>query len=151
MSFKIYLKNNYDNKLKNFTKNYLPKENGGLLFGRMNPSWVYIDKICDSPIIDKRTSRNIILNNDYLKRITELNIKNNLYIVGTWHSHPNNGCVPSSQDKKTMRLLKKYYPGNLNPIFCISTIRNIELNYKFYTVNNNLNIELIERVIKESN
>lgn len=151
LKLKVYIYNNVINDLSSYITKYAPLETGGLLFGRMNPSWVSIHKLCSAGLKAERTSSKIKFDNSYLEKVTKENLKNDFYIVGTWHSHPSSGvCYPSVQDIKTMKLLKNYYSTNLYPIFCIALIKNNQLEYDFFTLDDNFNIIKLEYNIKNN-
>ena len=138
-------------KMKNLTIDYKNSENGGFIIGRLNPIKVYIADVTDAGKLAKRSYYGVILDNTtLLKEINEY-IEKDLFIIGTWHSHPKGySLMPSSIDLETMQKLNSYYDANYYPVFSIVNIdRFNEFKMCYYEVNEIGNlIELNYKVVE---
>lgn len=116
-------------KMKNLTINYKDSENGGFIIGRLNPTKVYIADVTDAGDLAKRSYYGVIFDNTtLLKKINEY-LEEDLFIIGTWHSHPKGYSLkPSSIDLKTMQELNSYYDTKYYPVF---SIVNMDKSNKF--------------------
>lgn len=75
-------------KMKKLTIEYPHYENGGLLFGRMNPEWIRIYDVSDAGQNAIRTKYGVTFDSSYLQQYTEERLKEDIFVIGTWHSHP---------------------------------------------------------------
>ncbi|NLG80281.1 MAG: hypothetical protein GX492_10760 [Firmicutes bacterium] len=113
----------------------MPYENGGLLYGRMNPSWVSVHDLSDAGPDSSRSTSGVVLDNSYLEAYTRKCIERQLYVVGTWHSHALSGnCHPSPCDVRMMMLLQSFYPKEMRPVFCITSFGRGVLEYRFLNI-----------------
>lgn len=137
-------------KMKNLTIDYKNSENGGFIIGRLNPTKVYIADVTDAGVLAKRSYYGVILDNTtLLKEINEY-IEKDLFVIGTWHSHPKGySLMPSSIDLETMKKLNSYYDTNYYPVFSIVNIdRFNKFKMCYYEVNEIGNlIELNYKVV----
>lgn len=137
MSRKIYMKNDTQARMLELTKAYPMVENGGLIFGRMNPRWIKIYDVSDAGPKAKRSRNGVIFDNEYLLQYTRLKHAEDQFFLGTWHSHPS-GCsiYPSGTDKSTMVLLSSNQEYGYYPVFVITKWENQTFYLKFYELNN---------------
>lgn len=132
----ILVKRQVLNKVEFMTKKYEKVENGGLLFGRMNPSWIRIYSASDAGKNALRSQSKVIFDHEYLLKYTEAMAKLNLFIIGTWHSHPSHSTTPSNVDTNTMRKFSSAFDDLYKPIFCITLWNGNGLAYDFYRIEN---------------
>lgn len=138
-------------KMKDLTVKYDGTENGGFIFGRMNPEWIQVLDISDAGFNAKRTFSSVQLDNNSLIEFVKDKIKMQQYLIGTWHSHPKEfGLNPSKLDESTMNKINDYFDSTHAPIFIITNIINESFNFviyrvgKFGTVIKDMNYELID-------
>jgi proteasome lid subunit RPN8/RPN11 len=125
-------------KMKKYTERYSKEENGGFIFGRMNPTWIQVLDISDSGIDAKRSFSGIELDNNNLFEYVEEKLSQEQYIIGTWHSHPRgHSLMPSSIDRLTMKRISDYFDDIHRPIFFITDIINEELRFGIYMIDKN--------------
>lgn len=122
-------------KLVALTKAYPKVENGGCLYGRVNPTKTFISDISDAGPNAHRTYGNILLDLEYLNKITAEMIEQDLFLLGTWHSHPSESPLsPSSTDIETMKMITTYFEKLFQPVFCITNVTNEHFNYRFFRI-----------------
>lgn len=132
---KILISKNVLIKMENLTTTYQVTENGGFLFGRMNPDWIYVLDVSDAGLNAKRTFSSVQLDNNSLLEIVKDKINMRHFIIGTWHSHPkNHSLYPSKLDQVTMKKINSYYDKIYPPIFIITNISNERFNFVIYRV-----------------
>lgn len=136
MNRKIYLQNETLAKMLELTRAYPYVENGGLIFGRMNPRWLKIYDVSDAGSRAKRSRYGIVFDNDYLLEYTRLKEDEEMFFIGTWHSHPPGySTYPSATDKSTMTLLSKDQDYSYYPVFCITKWENETFTLNCYVLN----------------
>lgn len=150
MNRKIFIAEIALEKMKNFTKKYNKTENGGFIFGRMNPNWIQIFDISDAGTNAKREFSGVELDNKNLLDYVEEKLHQELFIIGTWHSHPKGyGLIPSSIDISTMKKISHHFDEAHSPIFFITGINNSQFQFEIYMIDRNglpnrlINYELI--------
>lgn len=117
---KVVIENSAIEKMKNLTTNYGTVENGGFLIGRLNPTKVYIVDVTDPGDFAKRNFSSVIFDNVTLTVKVKEYLENDLFIIGTWHSHPKGYSLnPSSIDLKTMAEINSYFEVNYYPVYSI--------------------------------
>lgn len=132
-------------KMKQLNAKYSNSENGGFLYGRMNPEWLQILDISDAGGNARRTYTTVEFDHEYLSEYTKEKIKEELYVVGTWHSHPAGAdLIPSSMDYSTMKKINAYYSSEYYPVFIISKISKEEFSFSIYKLDENRKILKIE-------
>lgn len=138
-------------KMKNLTIDYKNSENGGFIIGRLNPTKVYIADVTDAGELAKRSYYGVILDNTTLLKEINKYIEKDLFIIGTWHSHPKGySLMPSSIDLETMKKLNSYYDTNYYPVFSIVNIdRFNEFKMCYYEVNEQGNLIEVNYKIME--
>ena len=120
-------------------------ETGGFLFGRVNPSWVYIGGISGPGPAAFHGKYTIKFDREYIIKITQEMIEQDYFVIGTWHTHPiGSVCSPSGTDFETMRSFLKYGGGN-EFIFCIASKRKEreKANVIFYSIGENEEVKEI--------
>lgn len=124
-------------KMRKLTIDYMNSENGGFIIGRLNPTKVYIADVTDAGELAERSYYGVILDNTTLSHEINDYIVKDLFIIGTWHSHPKGySLMPSSIDLETMRKLNSYYDTNYYPVFSIVNIDKFnEFKMCYYEVN----------------
>ncbi|MER2006794.1 MAG: Mov34/MPN/PAD-1 family protein [Psychrobacillus sp.] len=116
----VMIENSAKEKMENLTSNYENTENGGFLIGRLNPTKVYIVDVTDAGELAKRSFNSVIFDNATLTIKVNEYLENDLFIIGTWHSHPKGYSLkPSSIDLKTMAEINSYFEVNYYPIYSI--------------------------------
>lgn len=136
MERKVYLKSNSYEKMKQLTAAYPDVENGGLLFGRMNPSWIKILDVSDAGEKAIRTKTGVVFEVNYLQQYTQERLREDLFVIGTWHSHPAPfGLEPSFVDKKTMTQLLRLFSKPYLPVYFIVKLEEGEFLANAYTIN----------------
>ena len=116
----VMIENSAKEKMENLTTNYENTENGGFLIGRLNPTKVYIVDVTDAGELAKRSFNIVIFDNATLTVKVNEYLENDLFIIGTWHSHPKGYSLkPSSIDLKTMAEINSYFEVNYYPIYSI--------------------------------
>ncbi|OFD71175.1 MULTISPECIES: Mov34/MPN/PAD-1 family protein [Bacillus cereus group] len=119
-------------KMEHLTKKYDRVENGGLIYGRMNPEWIQINDVSDAGEKAKRTYSGVEFDSGYLSKYTEQKLLEEQFVVGTWHSHPKgHDIVPSAIDRTTMSHLFRYYDETHYPVFIIT---KFEINKFFFAL-----------------
>lgn len=147
MNRKIFLSEFAVKKMFILTKKYKEVENGGLLFGRMNPSWVQVLDISDAGTRAVRTKFKVIFDHDYLEKCIEEKLKNNLFVIGTWHSHlPFNDIEPSHIDKITMFRISKQF-NSYSPVFCIIKYQQDNFLFNFFSIDKKKLVQKQEYII----
>ena len=125
-------------KMEQLNAKYPNSENGGFMYGRMNPEWLQILDISDAGGNAKRTYTAVEFDSEYLSEYTEEKINEELYVVGTWHSHPAEAnLIPSSIDYSTMIKIDSYYNKEYYPVFIISKISKAEFLFSIYKIDEN--------------
>lgn len=121
-------------KIEKLCGQYYPNECGGVLLGKYDKSLkkAYIKQIYftkenvgqPASVVLEARKVNIIL--QALWKLTF----GKYYLLGTWHSHPNGGCFPSSQDDDTMfKIAKSVQCQCTRPILLISvSVRRTHLD-----------------------
>lgn len=123
-------------KMEQLTAKYPKLENGGFIYGRMNPQWLQIWDVSDAGENAKRSYSGIEFEKKHLTKYTEEKVNNEQFVVGTWHSHPKGASlIPSNIDYITMKNITKYYDYNYYPIFIITKIQNDKLLFSIYRIN----------------
>jgi proteasome lid subunit RPN8/RPN11 len=141
MKRKIYIARQVIEAIEKMTMEDTKIENGGLFFGRMNPGWVKIYIASDAGVNAIRSPSGITFDEKYLLQYAEKMEKEDLFVVGTWHSHPEfSSSNPSSKDIYTMKWFSKIYDQNHFPVFCISRSEKEHINVDFWGINNQLNV-----------
>jgi hypothetical protein len=138
-------------KMKNLTEKYIKAENGGYIFGRMNPNWIQVLDVSDAGRNAKRTFSGVEIDNINLIEYVEEKVNKDLFIIGTWHSHPRGyNLTPSPTDKSTMKRINEHFDDIHKPIFFITNIMNGELRFEIYMIDKNGSVSgLIEYEIFE--
>lgn len=138
-------------KMEYLTLKYPLLENGGFIFGRMNPKWLQILDVSDAGEYARRSYSGIEFENTYLTEYTESKVNREQFLVGTWHSHPiGASLIPSQIDCITMNVINDYYENTYNPVFFITKIVNERMIFSIYEVNEKrginkiINYELLE-------
>jgi len=122
--------------MEQLTAKYSESENGGFLYGRMNPQWLQIWDVSDAGENAKRSYSGVEFENTYLTKYTEEKLQKEQYVVGTWHSHPKEATLkPSSIDHSTMKIINEHYNNGYNPVFIIAKIQNGEFLFSMYKIN----------------
>jgi len=141
--------------LSNYTSAASDTETGGFLYGRMNPSWVYIGAISGPGPQAIQKKYGLQLDRNYILNYTTKMIENDYFVVGTWHTHPPfSGCQPSSTDIKTMQSFIKYGLPDIPYVFCIANQGMEKINFSFfsiYNINKIMKIENINIEVEDSN
>lgn len=141
MNKKVLINDQVFKKMNELTKKYENVENGGLIYGRLNPRWALVEDISDAGQNAVRKPYGVSFDPEYLNDYTLRKIEEKLYVIGTWHSHPSGSSLtPSSIDKKTMLDIFKHFDHSFSPIFCIVKWENNELSKSFFTIAPNLNL-----------
>lgn len=135
-------------KLEILTRHYYPKENGGLLYGILTSNSTQIIDVSDAGPNAKRSLSRVIFDNEYLGTYTEECLKHNIYVIGTWHSHPpGNGRFPSPTDLKTMSSLQKFYEPIANSIYCITSIEQDKWAFSLFILEGKM-ARMIENIVQ---
>ena len=116
--------------LTNHAQKEIPNESCAILFGKKNiVSEIFLtENIEESPI-------NFTIANDQLIEAYKTAEKNELEIIGIFHSHPNSIAYPSNTDKKFM---------HSNPVVWV-IYSGVEKNFRAFT----LDLDIIEIPINE--
>lgn len=148
---KIFISNNVIKKIERLTVKYNDTENGGYIFGKMNPEWVQVQDVSDAGRNAKRTFSKVEFDNDSLLEYIKEKIEINQYLIGTWHSHPRNySLIPSMLDQSTMKNINNYFDSTHAPIFIITGIHNGKIEFVIYKINKfgevikDMNYEIID-------
>jgi len=137
MNQKIIMTKNALLKMEKLTAAHPLVENGGLLFGRMNPRWIRIYDVSDAGIDAKRSRAGVVFDAKYLTDYTIKSLEKDLFVIGTWHSHPSfSSMLPSSTDRETMKYIHKKFSDGYTPVFCITKLEQSNFYYKFYSLQN---------------
>ncbi|MBM7866468.1 hypothetical protein GTO89_06800 [Heliobacterium gestii] len=119
-------------KVSIFTKLSLTVETGGFLYGRVNPSWVYITDYSKPGPNAVQTSEGVTFDRQYIIAYTDMKRKSKEYVIGTWHTHPpDTSCYPSNRDIKTMKSFLSLSKG-LPQVFLITMLKKDEICISFY-------------------
>lgn len=139
--------------LTDYTSTASDIETGGFLYGRVNPSWVYIGAISGPGPRAIQEKYGLQLDRDYILSFTTKMIENDYFVVGTWHTHPPfSECRPSSTDIKTMQSFIKYGLPDIPYVFCIANREMEKIKFAFFSINSTNQIVKIEKFnIGESN
>lgn len=125
-------------KMKKLTEIYSKTENGGFIFGRMNPNWIQVIDVSDAGSNAKRTFSGVEIDNMNLIDYVEEKMNKDQFIIGTWHSHPRGyNLTPSPTDKSTMKRINENFDDIHRPIFFITNITNEELRFEIYMIDKN--------------
>ncbi|GAJ41660.1 Mov34/MPN/PAD-1 family protein [Saccharococcus caldoxylosilyticus] len=136
MKRKIILNGRVLDKIAELTRKYNEVENGGLIYGRMNPKWVHIFDVSDAGKHAKRSRSGVIFDTEYLIQYTNQKLKEDLFVIGTWHSHPTGySLYPSSIDKNTMQKINKRFDPLHYPVFMITKWESNKLYFNLYEIN----------------
>jgi proteasome lid subunit RPN8/RPN11 len=110
-------------------------ETGGLMFGRMNPNWVKIFDVCGPGENAQSSKYSISMDMDFLADYTMEKTKQDLYILGTWHTHPkDSSLIASNIDIETMINFNENYNLFYDPIFAICGLIKGDIKYQLYEV-----------------
>lgn len=132
-------------KMKKLTEKYKKTENGGLIYGRMNPKWIQILDVSDAGDNAKRSLTRIEFEQEYITEYTKKKVELEQFVVGTWHSHPPcNSLNPSSIDYSTMKEIANYYVEPYNPIFFITKMERNVFIFSIYGLDKEKNIYTIK-------
>lgn len=132
-------------KMKELTGKFSKAENGGFIFGRMNPNWIQIHDISDAGTHAKRAFSGVELDNEDLLEYVEQKLYQEQFIVGTWHSHPRGyNLIPSSIDRITMKRINDYFDDLHPPVFFITDIAKGELKFEIYMIGKNGLINIVK-------
>lgn len=133
---KIFISKNVIRKMQKLTIKYNNTENGGFIFGKMNPEFVQVLDVSDAGRNAKRSFSKVEFDNDSLLEYVKEKIKINQFLIGTWHSHPrNHSLVPSMLDLSTMKNINNYFDSTHAPIFIITGIQNGNIEFVIYRIN----------------
>ena len=124
------------NQIISFAKSSLDCETGGFLYGRVNPSWVYIGELSGPGPKASKTKYGVLFDREYILHFTQKMLEDNFYVIGTWHTHPpNSGCHPSQTDFQTMISFMKHGAIGSPYIFCITCQNAVNVDTGFFTIN----------------
>lgn len=141
MNQKLYLSINAIDKITKQTKANPNIENGGMMFGRMNPSWVKVYDVSDAGPKARRSRFGIEFDNQYIVQYAIEKQKEDLFFIGTWHSHPQGSRIyPSRKDYEIMYLFSSDTDLLYRPVFCISKWENEKLSCSFFGLDAKLQI-----------
>ncbi|MEG6532376.1 hypothetical protein E2L07_19840 [Halalkalibacterium halodurans] len=148
---KIYISKKVIKKMEKLTVKYNDTENGGYIFGKMNPEWVRVLDVSDAGRNAKRTFSKVEFDNDSLLEYVKEKLQINQFLIGTWHSHPRNySLIPSKLDQSTMININNYFDSTHAPIFIITGIHDGNVKFSIYKINKfgevikDMNYEIID-------
>lgn len=132
----IYITSDCFVRMKHLALTSEKTETGGLIYGRMNPKWLKIYDV-SGPGPNAIALRNgISFDMDFLEQYSNKLIKQNLFILGTWHSHPPNySLTPSMVDKIMMEHFADIYKILYPPVFAIVGVKHGVFVHQFYEPN----------------
>ncbi len=134
------------NKMENLTVKYSDCENGGFIFGRMNPKSIQVLDVSDAGNNAKRTFSKVEFDGVSLLEYVQEKVLFEQFLIGTWHSHPEgHSLFPSMVDQSTMKSINAYFDNAHAPIFFITGIRNGNFEFVIYKIDN------FGSVVKEMN
>ncbi|WP_018675596.1 Mov34/MPN/PAD-1 family protein [Riemerella columbina] len=133
-------------KIQNHVVKHYPKEFGGLLIGKYSDdlkSLILTDILIPEEYTNHRTLFTRGTKGIQQKLIKMFKLKEKLYYVGEWHSHPNVSSRYSRTDLNAMKEIAKSESIRINnPVLLIVSIDNEKiLDYTFYLYDNEKLIE----------
>lgn len=110
-------------------------ETGGLLLGKIYISEIRVVEVTGPGEKAVKQKHYVIFDKDDLFNQIKPKIERGLYVLGTWHTHPDNTHLyPSFIDLVTMQHIYDCYKGLIAPLFCIlmfrSDVPHIILNFE---------------------